>query len=263
LVHSTPAVAEPRPAEPTEPTDTELFVGLTSGEPRAVACREQLARRYSWLATSCARRYSGRGENDDDLQQIACVGLLEAMSRFDPSRGVAFEFFARPTILGHLRRHFRDGRRWVRVPRRLQELGAEVKEARDDLAVRYCRTPTLAELAEHLGVQESEIAEALAADQFFAPTSLDAPLSGHEPDGLTRADLVGGPDSRLDLVDGWTALRPLLDDLPPREREILVAVFWKEETQAVVGARLGISQMQVSRVLSRILRELRGQLDAG
>ena len=256
LVHSAAPERGPR----ADPTDAELFSGLRRGGDEAAACRERLVQRYTWLATACARRYSGRGENDEDLRQIACVGLLEAMSRFDPARGIDFEFFARPTILGHLRRHFRDGRRWVRVPRRMQELALEVKNAREELAERNRRTPTLREVAEHLDAEEAEVAEAMTAEQFFAPASLDAPVS---PDrAAARADLLGVPDPRLDLVVGWTALRPLIDALPEREREIVISVFWRDETQAVVGQRLGISQMQVSRVLARTLRDLRAALDA-
>lgn len=257
LVHS--VSAGPAAELPVEPSDAELFEGLRAGGPRAETCRERLVERYSWLAITCARRYSARGENDEDLRQIACVGLLEGLNRFDHTREIDFEFFARPTILGHLRRHFRDGRRWVRVPRRLQELAAEVKTAREEFAERERRMPTLGELAEHVGAREAEVAEAMAAEQFFAPASLDAPVS---PDGeATRADLLGTADTRLDLVVGWTALRPLIDALPEREREIVVSVFWRDETQAVIGRRLGISQMQVSRVLARTLRNLRAALD--
>jgi RNA polymerase sigma-B factor len=259
LVHSVPAADEPGPAEPT---DAELFARLRADGPDAHRCRERLVERYTWLATSSARRYSARGENDEDLRQIACVGLLEAITRFDHTRGIDFEFFARPTILGHLRRHFRDGRRWVRIPRRLQELATEVKDAREVLAERNRRTPTLRELAEHVGAAEAEVAEALTAEQFFAPASLDAPVGLDADAGATRGDLLGAPDARLDLIVGWTALRPLIDALPDREREIVIATFWRDETQASVGQRLGISQMQVSRVLARTLRDLRAALDA-
>ncbi|HUR74824.1 MAG TPA: SigB/SigF/SigG family RNA polymerase sigma factor [Sporichthya sp.] len=264
-----PAVEKPPVAAPPDlpdvagPSDADLFAGLAADGAHAAACREQLVQRYGRLATSCARRYVARGENEEDLRQVAYVGLLEAMRRFDATRGVSFEFFARPTILGHLRRHFRDSRRWVRIPRRLQELAAEAKEAREVLSAQHYRAPTLTELAEHLGADECEVAEALAADQFFAPASLDAPVSSDDAEGACRGDLLGAPDPRLDLVVGWTALSPLIDRLPPREREILISVFWHDETQAVVGARVGISQMQVSRLLTRTLRELREQLEAG
>ncbi len=243
-------------------TEAELFAALRADEPWAGDARAELVQRYAWLSTACARRYVGRGENEDDLRQIACVGLLEALSRFDATRGIDFEFFARPTILGHLRRHFRDARRWVRIPRRLQELATEVKAAREVLAERNSRTPTLAELAEHIGAEQSEVSEAIMADQFFAPASLDAPVSAGEDQGATRGDLIGGIDSRLDLVVGWTALQPLIEALPEREREIVLSIFWRDETQAVVGQRLGISQMQVSRVLARTLRDMRAALDA-
>lgn len=259
----TPTPDSRAPDKRSEPSDADLFAGLADGELRAAACREQLVQRYGGLATSCARRYLARGENEEDLRQVAYVGLLEALQRFDATRGINFEFFARPTILGHLRRHFRDSRRWVRVPRRLQELAAEVKVAREILAAENSHTPTLRELAEHLDTSESEIAEALAADQFFAPASLDAPASSDDADGACRGDLLGAPDPRLDLVEGWTALRPLLEKLPDREREIVISVFWHDQKQADIGARVGISQMQVSRLLSRTLAELREQLDAG
>ncbi len=248
--------------DPSSRTEAELFAGLKADQPWAQECRALLVERYSWLATSCARRYVNRGENEEDLRQIACVGLMEALSRFDPDRGIDFEYFARPTILGHLRRHFRDCRRWVRIPRRLQELGAEVKEARETLAEQTWRTPTLQELAEHVGAEATEVAEALAAEQFFAPTSLDTPVSSEDGASSTLGDLIGVADTRLDLVVDWTALRPLLDDLPERERDIVGSIFWRDETQAAVGERLGISQMQVSRILGRTLRQLRARLEA-
>lgn len=262
LVHSQAPVAPAVPSTRADRSDAELFAGLAAESPRAEECRAQLIERYSWLATSCARRYGGRGETEEDLRQIAFVGLLEAIGRFDATRGIDFEYFARPTVLGHLRRHFRDGRRWVRIPRRLQELAADVKDAREDLSEQNWRTPTLGELAEYLGTAETEVAEALCAEQFFAPASLDVPVGTGGDPGAVLGDLVGEVDGRLDLVVDWTALRPLLADLPDREREIVVSIFWRDETQAVVGARLGISQMQVSRLLARTLARLRAQLEA-
>lgn len=259
LVHSESPEFAP---ESSARSDVDLFAGLSAEQPWAAECRERLVERYSWLALSCARRYTGRGENEDDLKQIACVGLIEAMNRFDATRGIEFEFFARPTVLGHIRRHFRDSRRWVRIPRRLQELGAEIKEARETLAEQNWHTPTLQELAQHVGARPSEVAEALGAEHLFAPTSLDTPVASDDGSRTTLGDLIGVSDVRLDLVVDWTALRPMLAGLPDREREIVVSIFWHDETQAVVGRRLGISQMQVSRILARTLRQLRAQLEA-
>ena len=236
--------------------ERELFRGLAAGGADADHCRDELVVRYAPMASALARRYRGRGETDDDLRQIAFLGLLEALRRFDPERGVAFICFAQPTVLGLLRRHFRDGRRWIRLPRRLQQLAKDVREAQEILAARDHHAPSVHALALHLGVTDREVGEAMLGEQLFAPRSLDTPtvVDGHES---TPADRLGSADDRIETMLGCTAFLPLVDKLPARERDIVISTFWHDEPQASIGARWGVSQMQISRLLTRTLSELR------
>lgn len=242
-------------------SDQEIFVRMHADQTMAPRCRELLVERYRSLATGCARRYSSRGETDDDLRQVAFVGLLASIHRFDPARSNDFAAFARPTVLGELRRHFRDGRRWVRVPRRLQELAGEARQVTEETAQRLNRMPSRSDLATVLGADERELAAALEADQFFAPASLDAPVGTDESETATRGELVGSLDGDLERVTDLTALRPMIDDLPDRERTIVMMTFYGNHTQVEIGDHLGISQMHVSRLLSRTLEQLRDRLE--
>jgi RNA polymerase sigma-B factor len=237
-------------------SDRDLFAGLAAGGGGAGRCRDELVIRYAPQAAAWARQYVGRGESAEDLRQIAYVGLLEALRRFDPDRGVEFVYFAKPTVLGLLRRHFRDSRRWVRIPRRLQELAQDIRVAQEELAARNSALPSDSDLAGHLHVTETDIGEARLGDQLFAPASLDAP-AGLDTDGATLGDNIGADDDRIETMIGWRTVLPLVEQLPPRERDIVISTYWYEEPQASIGARWGVSQMQISRVLTRTLKELR------
>lgn len=220
-----------------------------------------LVERYEYLVRWAVSRYSSRGEYRDDLTQVGFVGLVEAIQRFDPGRNVEFVSFARPTILGELRRHFRDTRRWVRPPRRIQELKMRIREATDELFQETGRQPTVVMLAERLSCDRDELEEALAADDAFSPLSLDAPLD--DADGpATYLDLLGEDEPAFDDIVDSESLWPLLQQLPERERTVMLLRFYGNKTQTEIASRIGVSQMHVSRLLSRTLDELHNKLVA-
>lgn len=209
------------------------------------------------LAHHIAHRYRGRGQAHEDLVQVASVGLLNAVNRFDLAKGKDFLSFAVPTMMGEVRKHFRD-RGWdVRVPRSLQENYLALKKARASLTQTLGREPSVPELAAELGVEPAEIANIAAAGDSYRSASLDAVAS---PDGASIADALGDYDAALAGIDNHETLRPALLALPERERTILVYRFFGELTQAEIADKIGISQMHVSRLLSQSLKALRKEL---
>jgi RNA polymerase sigma-B factor len=208
------------------------------------------------LARRVAARYSGRGEPMDDLVQVARVGLVKAARRFEPERGSDFAAYAVPTMLGEIRRYFRDSCWAVRVPRGLQELSLRVSATTDRLTRELGRSPTAAEVARILEVSEDEVLEALESSWAYHAASLDAPAADGG-DGPTLAERLGEPESSLDDVDARESLRRVVGALPVRERRILTLRFFGERTQAEIAQELGISQMHVSRLIARTLTRLR------
>jgi RNA polymerase sigma-B factor len=210
------------------------------------------------LARSIALRYRGRGESMDDLVQVAYLGLVKAVSRFDPERGSDFIAFATPSITGEVRRWFRD-RGWdVRPPRRLQDLRATMLPAVQELAQELGRTPRSVEVAEKLGVSTDEVLETMQAVTGYTADSLDAPVDREE--GPTLAETLGGNDAELDDIEDRLSLGPLLAQLPPRDRHILSLRFYRGWTQSEIAEDIGVTQMQVSRLLTKALGRLREQL---
>ena len=237
-----------------EAEDRELFVRLKAGDTQA---REQLAERFLPLARQLARRYQRADEPLDDLVQVASLGLLKAIDRFDPAREVAFSSYAVPTILGELKRHFRD-RTWsVRVPRDLQELALRVDKAVATLSRDLRRQPSVPEISEAVGASEEQVLEALEAAGAYRATSFDAPRSNEDDAGDSLADAVGGEESGFDLAEDRATLERLMAAITPREREVLRLRFVEDLTQAEIGARIGVSQMQVSRLIRQSLARLR------
>ena len=224
-------------------------------EARLVADHLDLARRV-------ARRYAGKGEPMDDLVQVARVGLVKAARRYDPERGHDFVSYAVPTMLGEIRRYFRDACWTVRVPRGLQELSLRVSATTDRLARDLGRSPTASEVAAALDVSEEEVLEALESSWAYNADSLDAPVHGGDG-SVTIADRLGDDESPLEDVDARESLRRVLGTLPARERRILTLRFFGERTQGEIAQELGISQMHVSRLLSRTLTRLREHLVDG
>jgi RNA polymerase sigma-B factor len=223
---------------------------------RDVALRDQLVAAHLGLASYLARRFANRGQPLDDLTQVASLGLLKAVERFDPDLQVEFSTYATTTIVGELKRYLRD-RGWaVRAPRRMQELYLSLSQVVDPLGQELGRSPTIAELAAEVQASEEEVLEALEAGQAYRFASLDAPRSDNDG-SESVGDTLGGDDAELARAEHRATLGPLLDQLPMRQRQIVHLRFFEGLTQSEIARRLGISQMQVSRLLSRSVAQLR------
>ncbi|MBC7375036.1 MAG: RNA polymerase sigma factor SigF [Frankiales bacterium] len=236
-----------------------MFVRLSEmaeDNPARVRLREQLVEVHLPLVEYLARRFRNRGEPLDDLIQVATIGLIKSVDRFDLERGVEFSTYATPTIVGEIKRHFRDKGWAIRVPRRLQELKLSLTKATSDLSQKNGRSPTVAELAGHLELTEEEILEGLESANAYSAVSLDAPDGGDE-DSPAVADSLGMLDEALEGVEYRESLKPLLEQLPAREKRILMLRFFGNMTQSQIANELGISQMHVSRLLARTLAQLR------
>jgi len=222
--------------------------------------RDKLVERCLPLADHIARRFEGRGEPRDDLVQVARVGLVNAVARFDVDAGPDFVSFAVPTIMGEVRRHFRDNSWSVKVPRRLKELHLRLGAATADLSQRLGRAPTASELAYELDMERTEVIEGLLAGNSYNTLSIDSG-GGADDDARAIVDTLGDVDAGLERIENREALRPVLDGLPERERTVLVLRFFESMTQTQIAERVGISQMHVSRLLAKSLARLRDQLE--
>ncbi|RPK72979.1 RNA polymerase sigma factor SigF [Streptomyces sp. ADI97-07] len=213
------------------------------------------------LVRFAARRFRNRGSGEmEDITQVGTIGLIKAIDRFELSREVEFATFAVPYIVGEIKRFFRDTTWAVHVPRRLQELRVDLAKARDELATHLDRDPTAKELADHLDLTEDEVIEGIIASNGYTAGSLDLPTdAGDTPGAASRtfADILGEPDSAMETVENLHALAPLLEELDDRERRIIEMRFGQEMTQAQIGAELDVSQMHISRLLTRTLGKLR------
>lgn len=233
----------------------DLFERLASDQDDRAA-RDQLVTLHLPLVEHLARRFRNRGEPHDDLVQVGTIGLIKAIDRFEPERGVEFSTYATPTIVGEIKRHFRDKGWAIRVPRRLQELSLQLTTATAELSQQLGRAPTVAELAQHLGLGEEQVLEGLESANAYSTVPLEAG-TGTGEDSPTLMDTFGEDDEALEGVEYREALKPLLAALPSRERHILMLRFFRNMTQSEIAAEIGISQMHVSRLLSRTLIQLR------
>ncbi|MCE7050556.1 RNA polymerase sigma factor SigF [Streptomyces purpurascens] len=239
----------------------EMFLKLRTlgdGSPEYAELRNQLVRMHLPLVEHLARRFRNRGEPLDDLTQVATIGLIKSVDRFDPDRGVEFSTYATPTVVGEIKRHFRDKGWAVRVPRRLQELRLALTTATAELSQLHGRSPTVHELAEKLAISEEEVLEGLESANAYSTLSLDVPDTDDESPAV--ADTLGAEDEALEGVEYRESLKPLLEDLPPREKRILLLRFFGNMTQSQIAQEVGISQMHVSRLLARTLAQLREKL---
>ncbi len=235
--------------------DRELFVRyLRDGQPQA---RDQLVERFLPLARQLARRYQRAEEPLDDLIQVASIGLIKAIDRFDPDRQVAFSSYAVPTILGELKRHFRDKTWSVRVPRDLQELALKVDRAVASLSRELHRSPSVAEISQAVAASEEQVLEALEAAAAYRATSIDAPRGSEDDGSDTLGDQMGRDEQGFGLAEDRATLDRLLGTVTAREREVLRLRFEEDLTQAEIGERIGVSQMQVSRIIRQSLGRLR------
>jgi RNA polymerase sigma-B factor len=238
----------------------ELIASLDADDPRRVAARDEIVTMHLPLAGFLARRFRDRGESVEDLTQVATIGLLKAVDRFELDRGVEFSTFATPTMVGEIKRHFRDKGWAIRVPRRLQELRLAISRATAELSQRTGRSPTVAELAAHLQVPEEDILDGLESAQAYATISLDATAGDTGEDGSALADTLGGEDAALGEVEARATVHPLLASLPARERRIVEMRFYQNMTQSQIAEQVGVSQMHVSRLLAKSLAQMRTQL---
>jgi RNA polymerase sigma-B factor len=241
----------------------DLFAayGKAADEEERSQYREQLVEQYIGLVEFLARRFRNRGEPLEDLVQVGTIGLLKAIERFELEREVEFSTYATPTIVGELKRHFRDKGWAVRVPRRLQELHLELTKVISSLGQKLGRSPTIAEIAKAAGTTEESVLEGLEIAQAYSFTSLDAPLDAQDSDSSSFVEQVGAEDEQLENLEYRAALAPEMARLPERERKILFLRFYKGLTQSEIATRLGISQMHVSRLLNRTLARLRTALE--
>ena len=234
----------------------ELFVKFA--ETRDPAVREELILSYSSLAAYLARKFANRGEPIDDLTQVAHIGLLKAVDRFDPMRGIEFTTYATVTIVGEVKRHFRDKFWTVRVPRRLRELNNSLMKSVESLSQRLGRSPTIPEIAEDTGVPFEEVVEAFELGRAYNPASLDAELAeGDEDHGTSLMDYLGGEDQELIRLEDRHTLEDALRSLSERQHEILRLRYYEGMSQADIARKLGISQMHVSRIQREALKRLR------
>ncbi|WP_133903253.1 RNA polymerase sigma factor SigF [Actinophytocola oryzae] len=232
---------------------------LPAGDPQRAELRNKLVTGHLPLAEHIAARFSNRGVPREDLVQVATLGLINAVDRFQPDRGTDFLSFAVPTVMGEVRRHFRDASWSMHVPRRLKELNLAINAASAELSQRLGRAPTPSELGKHLDLSPEQVFEGLEAGNAYHSMSLDEALSP-EADSDPLGDTLGQRDEGLEGVENYESLRPLIEALPERERQILTLRFFRHMTQTQIADRIGISQMHVSRLLSRTLENLRKDL---
>jgi RNA polymerase sigma-B factor len=256
-----PSARHPHDDAPDTTAEFEELAQMPDG-PEKEALRRQVVEAWIPMAERLARQFRNRGESLEDLEQVAALGLVKAVIRYDPARGTAFESFAVPTVVGEVKRHFRDHMWGLHVPRRVQELRNRVRTAHRELAHSLDdRGPSIEEIAEYSGMTEEEVRLGMEALDSYTPLSLDAELPGSE-DGYSLVDTLGDQESGYDRVVDREALKPKLSRLPERERQILYMRFFCDMTQSRIAEQLGISQMHVSRLISRTCAALCDQVMA-
>ncbi|WP_329622239.1 RNA polymerase sigma factor SigF [Streptomyces sp. NBC_01255] len=269
VVDTVESTAPPLPATPgaldTRTLSRSLFLrlraltdeGAAPDSPERTYVRDTLIELNLPLVRYAAARFRSRNEPMEDIVQVGTIGLIKAIDRFDCERGVEFPTFAMPTVVGEIKRFFRDTSWSVRVPRRLQELRLALTKASDELAQKLDRSPTVPELAAVLGVSEEDVVDGLAVGNAYTASSLDSPSPEDDGGEGSLADRLGYEDTALEGVEYRESLKPLLAKLPPRERQIIMLRFFANMTQSQIGEEVGISQMHVSRLLTRTLAQLR------
>ena len=267
MPETAPGSSESAPAERADRSDrTEQraetmrvhtrMAALPADDPERARLRDEVIEDHMPYARHIAQRYGGRGASGEDFEQVAYLGLVKAVDNFDPEHGTGFLGYATPMIIGEIKRYFRDATWGVHVPRRMQELSGALRKATDTLTHDLGREPTIAELAKHLGAEPEEIVEAIDAAGAYTTASLDHPVNTDEQ-GASLLDFMGEEDARFEAVIDRQVLTDLLTRLGERDKRILLMRYFRGMTQAEIGEELGVSQMQISRLLSRILKELR------
>jgi len=260
----TPAADPPTSVEQTRRRSAELFVRFRDADASPASrdrARDDLVHLHLPLVEHCARRFRNRGEPLEDLVQVGTIGLIKSIDRFDSDRGVEFSTYATPTILGEIKRYFRDKGWAIRVPRRLQELRMQIGAATAELTQTLGRSPTPRELADSIGCSVEEIVEGIESSNAYSTLSLDATDDSEDGAG-SMLDAIGADDEALEHVEIRESIKPLLDQLEPREKRILLLRFFRNMTQSQIAEEIGVSQMHVSRLLSRTLTHLRTSLES-
>jgi len=263
---SHPVMPEVSPARAEQRAETMRVLcriaELPEDDPERARLRDEVIEDHMPYARHIAQRYGGRGAHGvsgatgEDFEQVAYLGLVKAVDNFDPEHGTGFLGYATPMIIGEIKRYFRDATWGVHVPRRMQELSGALRKATDALVHELGREPTVGELAEHLGAEPEEVVEAIDAASAYTTASLDHPVNTDEQ-GASLLEFMGEQDERFEAVIDRQVLAGLLSELGERDKRILLMRYFRGMTQAEIGAELGVSQMQISRLLGRILRELR------
>ncbi len=265
-----PSTRDDEGASETTPTGVELtrqrsaaffatFHDEEAGQAVRDGARDSLVHLHLPLVEHCARRFRNRGEPFEDLVQVGTIGLIKSVDRFDSDRGVEFSTYATPTIIGEIKRYFRDKGWAIRVPRRLQELRMQIGAASAEVTQSLGRSPTPRELAEAIGCSVEEIVEGIESSNAYSTLSLDASDDAEDSGGILNA--LGVDDEGLEHVEIRESIKPLLDRLDPREKKILLLRFFKNMTQSQIAEEIGVSQMHVSRLLTRTLEQLRTSLE--
>jgi len=247
----------------TREQSMELCAEFTAGDvddARRTECRDALVHLHLPLVEHCARRFRNRGEPFDDLLQVGTIGLLKSIDRFDLDRGVEFSTYATPTIIGEIKRYFRDKGWAIRVPRRLQEMRMMIGTVTSELSQSLGRSPTPREIAERIGVSVDDVMEGIESSNAYSTLSLDSGGDGSDEGGPSMLDAIGEYDAALEHVEIRESIKPLLEQLPAREKQILLLRFFGGMTQSQIAAEIGVSQMHVSRLLNRTLEQLRESL---
>jgi RNA polymerase sigma-B factor len=255
--------SEPSPSG-TRVENARLFAVLHddgASDAARQSARDGLVTLHLPLVEHCARRFRNRGEPLEDLVQVGTIGLIKSVDRFDLGRGVEFSTYATPTIIGEIKRHFRDKGWAIRVPRRLQELRMQIGATTAELTQQLGRSPTPRELAEAIGCTVEEIIEGIESSNAYSTLSLDASDDNGEDSGVSMLEVMGLDDEQIEHVEIRESIKPLLESLPAREKRILLLRFFKNKTQSEIAAEIGVSQMHVSRLLSRTLAQLRASLE--
>jgi RNA polymerase sigma-B factor len=222
--------------------------------------RNRIFEEYSYLAEILAKKYLNRGVDYQDLYQIASIGLINAIERFDVDRGYRFSSFATPTIIGEIKKYFRDKEWMIRVPRRIQKLAGKINDAKEELTQRLGRNPSIPELAEHLMVSEEELLEAMEAGGVYSPQSLDEPCNDDANKGVSLGDLIGSEDISIEWVENRDFIKRTIDKLEPNELKVLKDRYFRGKTQAQIAKELNVSQMTISRLEKKIIEKFRQEL---
>lgn len=242
----------------TREEQDQLFRKLEeTGDP---AIRDELIEKNLYIAEILSKKYANRGIDYDDIFQVASIGLIYAVDRYDVEKGYAFSSFATPTIVGEIKRHFRDKGWTIRVPRRIQELSKKINNARVELSQKLQRSPTIRDIADYLGYTEEEILESMEASKVYSPQSLDLTYDGGEDSDMSLSDLIGVDEEYYGKIETNDLLDTLLDTLTETENKILIDRYFNKKTQSAIAEELDISQMTVSRLEKKILEKLKKEI---